>query len=156
MSIASAEICSIGAENSAPALAGARIGHFYRAGVEIYSVRAADCSGGARISAEMLQLGPTEHRWMSATSRGASPALEFARSMLEVARRRWWEHESSKFYRAGAEICSVRAADSSGEEESARNCSGQVQRSKVRCRRHRLGSSARQNSTAEQRGAQLK
>jgi hypothetical protein len=70
--IVGAGICSIGAENSAPALAGARIGQLYRAGAEICSVRAASCSGGARISAEMLRGAPAEQRSMSATSIGSS------------------------------------------------------------------------------------
>jgi hypothetical protein len=50
---------------------------------------------------------------MSATSIGSLPVLEFARSMLEIARPGWREHESGNFQRAGAEIYSVRAADCS-------------------------------------------
>ena len=58
--------------------------------------------------------------------------------MLEIARRRWREHESGNFQRAGAEICSVRAADSSGGARISAKMLRQLQRSKVRCRRHRL------------------
>jgi hypothetical protein len=91
--IAGAEICSIGTENSAPALAGARIGHCYRAGAEICSDRATNRSCGARISAELLRVAAAEQSSMSG----------------DIDR-----------VNAGAGICSIGAVDSAPALEGAR------------------------------------
>ena len=75
---------------------------------------------------------------MSATSRGSWPVLKFARSVLKVARRRWPERESGIATAQELKFGPFALRIAPAEQESARNCSSQVQRSNVRCRRHRL------------------